>query len=58
MKKTVIIDAVIVNSVNVARGVGKGGRGKSQRVGQLFPDRGLEWIGNRHHEQETGRPSK
>jgi hypothetical protein len=33
-------------------------RGKSQRVGQLPPERGPEWMGIRHHEQETGPPSK
>ncbi len=35
-----------------------GERGKSQRVGQLLPSRGPEWMGIRHHEQETGPPSK
>jgi hypothetical protein len=54
----VIVDVVIVNSVMWAEGWERGERGKSQRAGQLIPDRGLEWIGIRHHEQETGPPSK
>ncbi len=57
-KKTVIVDDVIVNSKMWAEGWEKGERGKSQRVGQLLPDRGLEWMGICHHEQETGPPSK
>ncbi len=36
----------------------RGERGKSQRVGQLQPGKGPEWMGIRHHEQETGLPSK
>jgi hypothetical protein len=31
---------------------------ESQRVGQLLPAKGPEWMGIRHHEQETGPPSK
>ncbi len=58
MKKTVIVDVVIVNSVMWAEGRERGERGKSQRLGQLLPDRGPEWMGIRHHEQETGPPSK
>jgi hypothetical protein len=41
-----------------AEGWERGERGKSQRVGQLLPDRGPEWMGIRHHEQETGPLSK
>ncbi len=41
-----------------AEGWERGERGKSQRVGQILPDRGPEWMGIRHHEQETGPPSK
>ncbi len=51
-KKTVIVDDVIVNSKMWAEEWEKGERGKSQRVGQLLPDRGLEWMGICHHEQE------
>jgi hypothetical protein len=57
----VIVDVLIVNSVMWAKGWERGERGerdKSLRVGQLLPDRGLEWMGIRHHEQETGSPSK
>jgi hypothetical protein len=54
----VIVDVVIVNSVMWAEGWERGERGKSQRVGQLLPDRGLEWMGIHHHEQVTGLPSK
>ncbi len=36
----------------------RGGRGKSQRVGQLLPGKGPEWMGIRHHGQDTGPPSK
>jgi hypothetical protein len=57
-KKSVIVDVVIVNSVMWAEGWVRGERGKSQRMGQLLPDRGQEWIGIRQHEQETGPPSK
>ncbi len=56
-----IVDVVIVNSVMWTEGWGRGERGergKSQRVGQLLPDRGPEWMGIRHHEQKTGPPSK
>jgi hypothetical protein len=31
---------------------------KAKGVGQLLPDRGPEWMGIHHHEQETGPPSK
>jgi hypothetical protein len=34
------------------------GGGKSQKVGQLLPGKGPEWVGIHHHEQETGPPSK
>jgi hypothetical protein len=57
----VIVDILIVNSVMWAKGWERGERDerdKSQRVGQLLPDRGLEWMGIRHHEQETGSSSK
>ncbi len=27
-------------------------------MGQLLPERGPGWMGIRHHEQETGTPSK
>jgi hypothetical protein len=57
-KKTEIVDVVVVNSVMWAEGVKGGERGKSQRVGQLLPGKGPEWMGIRHHEQETGPPSK
>ncbi len=57
-KKAVIVDVVIVNSVMWAEGWERGERGKSQRVGQLLPDRRPEWMGIRHHEQETGPASK
>ncbi len=53
-----IVDVVLVNSVTWAEGVGKGERGKSQRVGQLLPGKGPEWMGIYHHEQETGPDSK
>ncbi len=56
--KTVIVDVVVVNSVMQAEGWERGERGKSQRVGQLPPDRGPEWMRIRHHEQETGPPTK
>jgi hypothetical protein len=54
----VIVDVIVVNSVVGAEGWERGERGKSRRVGQLLPDRGPEWMGIRHHEQETGPPSK
>ncbi len=57
-KKTVIVDVVVVNSVMRAEGWERGERGKSQRAGQLLPDRGPEWMGICHHEQETGPPIK
>ncbi len=57
-KKTMIVDVIIVNSVMWAEGWERGEWGKSQRVGQLLPDRGPEWMGIRHNEQETGPPSK
>jgi hypothetical protein len=44
-KKTVIVDVVGVNSVMRAEGWERGERGKSQRAGQLLPDRGPEWMG-------------
>jgi beta-xylosidase len=46
---SVIVDVVIVNSVMWAEGWERGERGKSQRVVQLRPDRGPEWMGIRHH---------
>jgi hypothetical protein len=55
------VDFVGVNSVMWAEGRERGERGErgmSRRVGQLLPDRGPEWMGIRHHEQETGPPSK
>jgi hypothetical protein len=57
-KKTVIVDDIIVNSVMWAEGWERGKRGKSQRVGQLLPDRGPGWMEIRHHEQDAGPPSK
>jgi hypothetical protein len=57
-KKTVIVDVIVVYSVMWAEGWERGERGKNQRVGQLLPDRGPEWMGISHHEQETGPPSK
>ncbi len=53
-----IVDVVIVNSVMWAEGWERGERGKSQREGQLLPDRGPKSMGICHHEQETGPPSK
>jgi hypothetical protein len=58
MKKTVIVDVVVVNSVMWAEGWERGERGKSQRVGQLLPDRVPEWMGICHYEQKTGPSSK
>jgi hypothetical protein len=40
------------------RGWERGEKGKSQRVGQLLPGKVIQWIGIRHHEQETGPLSK
>ncbi len=57
-KKTVIVDVVTINSVVWAEGWERGERDKSQRVGQLLLERGLEWMGIRHPEQETGPQSK
>jgi hypothetical protein len=43
----------------VGWGGGNGGeRGKGQRVGQLLPGRAPEGMAIRHHEQDTGPPSK
>jgi hypothetical protein len=53
-----IVYVVVVNSVMWAEGWKRGERGKSQRVGQLLPERGPEWMGISHLEQETGPPSK
>ncbi len=53
-----IVDVVIVNSILWVEGWERGERGKSQRVGQLLLNRGAEWMGIRHHEEETGPPSK
>jgi hypothetical protein len=53
----VIVEVVVVNSVLQAERLERGQRDKSQRVGQLLPDRGPEWMGICHHEQETGPPS-
>ncbi len=50
-----IVDVVVVNSVMWAEGWE---RGKSQRVGQLLPGKGPEWMGIHHHEQDTGPPSE
>ncbi len=58
MKRTTFVDVVVVNSVMWAEGWERGERGKSQRVGQLLPDRGPEWMGICHREQETGPPNK
>ncbi len=58
MKKTVIVDVIIVNSVMWDAGWERGERGKSQRVGQLLPDNRPGWMGIRHHEQEADPPSK
>jgi hypothetical protein len=41
-----------------AEGVGKGEGGKNQRVGQLLPNKGPEWMGICRHEQDIGLPSK
>ncbi len=53
-----IVDVDVVNSVMWAEGWERGEWGKSQRVGQLLPDRGPEWMGVHHHQQETSLPSK
>jgi hypothetical protein len=53
-----IVDVVIVNSIMWPEGWERGERGKTQRVGQLLPDRGPEWMGISHHEQDTAPPSK
>ncbi len=58
MKKTVIVDVVIVNSVMWAEGWERGERGQKQKGGQLLLDRGPGWMRIRHHEQEAGPPSK
>jgi hypothetical protein len=58
MKKTVIVDVVTVNRLMWAKGWERSEMGKSQRVGQLLPDRGPEWMGICHHEQEAGSQSK
>jgi hypothetical protein len=58
MKKTVIVDVIVVKSAMWAEGWERGERDKSQRVEQLLSDRGPEWIGIRHYEQETGPPGK
>jgi hypothetical protein len=58
MKKTMTFDVVIENSVMWSEGWERDERGKSQSVGQLLTDRGPEWMGICHHEQETGPPSK
>jgi hypothetical protein len=54
----VIVDVVVVNSVMWAEGWERGERGKSQRVGQLLPDSGPEWMGIRHYEHDNGPSSK
>jgi hypothetical protein len=56
-KKTVIVDVVIVHSVMRLEGWERGERCRSQVVGQL-PGKGPEWMGIRHHEQNTRLPSK
>ncbi len=40
-KKTEIVDVIVVNSVMWAEGVGRGERGKSQRLGRSY------WQGTR-----------
>jgi hypothetical protein len=35
----------------------RGGRGKSQGVGQLLPDQRQGWMGICHYEQKAGSPS-
>ncbi len=57
-KKTVIVYVVIVNCVMWAEKWERVERGKNQRMVQLLPDRGPQWMGIRHHEQEAGPPSK
>ncbi len=49
-----IVDVVIVG----LKGWERGERDKNQKVGQLLPGKGPEWMGIRHHEQETGLPSE
>ncbi len=58
MKKTVIVDVIVVNSVTGLRRWEGGEGGKNQRVGQLLTGKGPEWMGIRHHEQDIGPPSK
>jgi hypothetical protein len=58
MKKTVIVDVVVVNSLMGPKGWERGEGGRNQGVGQLLPGKGPEWMGICHHEQNTGLPSK
>jgi hypothetical protein len=39
------------------KGRERGEGGWNQRVGHLLLGKGPEWMGIRHHEQNTGRPS-
>jgi hypothetical protein len=57
MKIAVIVDVVYVNNVMWTVGWERGGRGKSQGVGQLLLDKGLERMGIRHHGKKAGSPS-
>ncbi len=53
-----IVDVVIVYSVMGLQGWESGEGGQNQWVGQLLPGKGPEWMGIRHHEQNTEPPSK
>jgi hypothetical protein len=57
-KKTVIVDVNVVNSVMWLKRWGRGEGSQNQRVGQLLPDKGPEWIGICNHEQNIRLPSK
>ncbi len=41
-----------------AKGAGRGYGGLDSKEGQLIPGKGPEWMGIRHHEQDSGLPSK
>jgi hypothetical protein len=58
MKKTVIVDVIIVNIVMWAEGWERGEKNKSQRVWRLLPAKGKEWMEIHHHEQGDGPLNK
>jgi hypothetical protein len=56
-QKTEIVVVVIVHNIIWAKGW-EGVRGDWKvRGGQLIPGKGPEWMGIRHHEQDSGLPS-